>query len=58
MPIKLKKTVSTSAVTGNSVQFDGSNQYLSVPSNANFGFGASDYTIEFWTYYPPISNTN
>jgi hypothetical protein len=56
MPLKVKKvTIPTIAA---SVLFNGSNQYLSVASNAAFGFGASDYTIEFWTYYPPISNTN
>jgi hypothetical protein len=44
-----------STAVGRSVLFNGTNQYLSVASNAAFGFGASDYTIEFWTYYPPTS---
>ena len=59
MPLKLKRVSSPPvSVSGNSVLFNGSNQYLSIASNANFGFGASDYTIEFWTYYSPISNSN
>ena len=48
MPIKLKKTVSTSAVTGNSVLFNGSNQYLSIANNAVFDFGTGSFTIEGW----------
>lgn len=31
-----------------SVQFNGSNQYLSIANNAAFNFGTSDYTVEFW----------
>jgi hypothetical protein len=48
MPIKLKKTSSTSVVTGNSVQFNGSNQYLSVPNNAALALGTGDFTVECW----------
>jgi len=48
MPIKLKKTVSTSAVTGNSVLFNGTNQYLSIANNAAFNFGTGSFTIEGW----------
>ena len=33
-----------------SVQFNGSTQYLSVPSNAAFGFGTGDLTLETWIY--------
>ena len=47
MPIKLKKTVSTSAVTGNSVQFNGTNQYFSVNRILD---NSTDVTIEFWAY--------
>jgi len=31
-----------------SLQFNGTSQYLSVPSNAGFGFGTGDFTIECW----------
>jgi len=58
MPFRYIKTTPASFASSRSVLFNGSNQYLSVGSNAAFGFGASDYTIEFWVYYPPISNTN
>lgn len=40
-------TIQNSAARG-SVQFNGSNQYLSIANAANFNLGTSDYTIEFW----------
>jgi hypothetical protein len=48
MPIKLKKTSSTSVVTGNSVLFNGTNQYLSVANNAALALGTGDFTVECW----------
>jgi hypothetical protein len=33
---------------GGSGYFDGTGDYLSMPSNAAFGFGTGDYTIEMW----------
>ena len=33
---------------GASIAFDGSGDYLTIPSTAAFEFGANDYTIEFW----------
>jgi len=50
MPFKIKKTVSTTALSGNSVLFNGSNQYLSIPGNAAFNFGTGNFTIEWWQY--------
>ena len=33
-----------------SVQFNGTSQYLSIPSNAALNFGTGDFTIEAWVY--------
>lgn len=33
-----------------SLQFDGNGDYLSIPNNAVFDYGGSDFTIEFWIY--------
>lgn len=38
-----------------SVQFNGTSQYLTVPSNAAFDFGTSNFTIEFWTYFNALT---
>ena len=43
-------TVSTSG--SGSVSFNGSSQYLSFATNAAFGFGTGDLTIECWIYTP------
>jgi len=34
----------------NSVLFNGSNQYLSIPDNAGLEVGSSDFTVEAWIY--------
>ena len=35
---------------GTSVYFDGTGDYLTVPTSADFNYGTGDYTIEFWHY--------
>lgn len=36
--------------TGTSVYFDGSGDYLDIPTSATTAFGTSDFTIECWVY--------
>jgi len=36
-------------------QFNGTNAYLSVASNAAFGVGSSDFTIETWVYFTDVT---
>ena len=51
MPFKIKKTVSSSVVTGNSVYFTGASQYLSTPTNAAFNpDNTGAWTLECWFY--------
>ena len=33
-----------------SLKFDGTGDYLSIPSSSNLAFGTGDFTIEFWAY--------
>jgi hypothetical protein len=39
---------------GSSAKFDGSNDYAKVLNSADFNFGSSDFTIEFWMYATDI----
>jgi len=42
-------------VHGGSVYFDGSGDYLQLPSDAGFSFGTGDFTVEFWMYAESFS---
>jgi hypothetical protein len=52
-------SISTSVVKyGNtSMRFDGTGDYLAVPSSQNFAFGTGNFTIECWVYYAAITNS-
>jgi hypothetical protein len=52
MPIKYlnRSNVGVSVPSGNSVLFNGSNQYLSIANNAAFNFGTGSFTVECWFY--------
>jgi hypothetical protein len=44
---------------GNSWNFPGVSQYVSIPANSGFSFGTGDFTIELWVYVPSwTNNTN
>ena len=40
----------STAATAKSVAFDGSGDYLSIPSSPDFNFGTGDFTVEAWCY--------
>ena len=47
----------SAATYGGSGYFNGSTDYLTVPSNAAFSFGTGDFTIEAWIYTTNPANT-
>ena len=50
-------TTTTSAITTNSVYFDGNGDYLSIANNSAFITGSQDFTYEAWIYPTSIPNT-
>jgi len=38
------------SLAAGSISFNGTNQYLTIPSNATLNFGTGDFTFEFWMY--------
>jgi hypothetical protein len=50
MPIKIKKTISSTTVFGNSVQFNGTSRYLTIPASSNWAFGTGSFTVEWYQY--------
>jgi hypothetical protein len=51
LPSSMKFKRTNTGTAGNSVQFDGVNDYLSLSNSAAFNFGTGDLTIEFWIYF-------
>jgi Concanavalin A-like lectin/glucanases superfamily len=46
----------SAATVGGSGYFDGTGDNLTTPSNAAFGFGTSDFTVEAWVYITTASS--
>jgi hypothetical protein len=45
----------SAGTNGGSGYFDGTGDYLSVPTNAAFGFGSGNFTVEFWIFPNSVS---
>jgi hypothetical protein len=43
---------------GAGIAFDGTGDYLTVPSNLGFAFGAQDFTVEAWVYFGNLTSFN
>ncbi len=50
----VKISTAQSIFGGASAVFDGSGDYLSVPNSADLNFGASNFTVEFWVFFPVV----
>jgi len=46
----------SSYATYGSGYFDGSGDYLTVPTNAAFDFGTGDFTVEAWIFLPTVTD--
>jgi hypothetical protein len=58
MPLKLKRVSSPPvSISGNSVLFNGSNQYLSLANNAAFNLSGA-FTVECWIYFTSTPTLN
>lgn len=44
------RSATQSKFGGYSATFDGTGDYLTIPSSTDWDFGSGDFTIEFWTY--------
>jgi hypothetical protein len=49
-------TAYDTSVNGGSAYFDGTGDYLTMPSNAAFQFGTGDFTVECWIYKSSAAN--
>jgi hypothetical protein len=55
MKFRNRNNSGTSTPTGNSVLFNGSNQYLSLPNNAALNLGSNNFTMEAFVYISNVS---
>lgn len=46
----LQNGASYSTVGGGCIYFDGTNDYVSIPSSSTFAFGTGDFTLDVWIY--------
>lgn len=43
---------------GSSILFDGNGDYASIPDSADWDFGTGDFTIDFWTNFTSVPDTD